>query len=62
LVSFFGLYAFHGEQSNFYQEAKPLLEPDGAVVRTFDAHLDNIMRLSSTFANREGVDELFGKK
>jgi hypothetical protein len=37
-----------------------LLKPNSVIPKIFDAHLDNVMRISSVFGNRE-VDKLFGE-
>lgn len=60
LVSFFGLYAYHGERDEFHVQAKELLKPNSVIPKIFDAHLDNVMRISSIFGNRE-IDKLFGE-
>lgn len=60
LMTFFGLYGYYPEGSEFTKLALPLLETDGAIPKIFNAHLDNVMRISSVFSNRAGIDKLFG--
>lgn len=60
LTTFFGLYGYHPEGSKFSEMASPLLVQNGVIPKIFNAHLDNVMRISSIFSNRAGIDKLFG--
>lgn len=60
LMTFFGLYGYYPEGSPFIEMALPLLQNNGTIPKIFNAHLDNVMRISDVFSNKAGIDKLFG--
>lgn len=59
LVTFFGAYQYYGNDKEFIQQAKWRLINGGPITSIFNAHLDNIMRISSTFGAKDNEQGLF---
>ncbi len=61
LATFFGLYAYNIDDKVFQKSALSSLSSSGEIPKIFNAHMDNIMRFSDVFQNRNTEQKLFGE-